>query len=374
MPEQNVKTTAEVRRAFLDFFQQRGHEIVRSSSLVPANDPSLLFVNAGMVQFKDVFTGREKRPYRRATSSQKCIRISGKHNDLEAVGPSPRHHTFFEMLGNFSFGDYFKAEAIEFAWDFVTRVLDLPRERLACTYFRGEEGVPPDHQARDIWKKITGFGDDRVRGLGMADNFWQMGDSGPCGPCSEIYFYNGPKVDISTFDQDQTPEGIGWIEIWNLVFMQFERSISDGTARLEALPAPSIDTGAGLERLTSVVQSKLTTYDTDVLRGLVERAAKLAKKRYAGSPSADDVSLRVIADHARTTAFLIAEGVVPDRTGREYVLRRVMRRAIRHGHRLGIEKPFLHEVAEGVVDMMGEAYPELRERRALISSVTLAEE
>jgi alanyl-tRNA synthetase len=279
------------------------------------------------------------------------------------------------MLGNFSFGDYFKPDAIEFAWDFVTRVLALPRERLACTYFRGEEGVPPDHQARDLWKKITGFGDDRVRGLGMADNFWQMGDAGPCGPCSEIYFYNGPKVDVGAFDQDQTPEGIGWIEIWNLVFMQFERSISsEGTARRDPLPAPSIDTGAGLERLTSVVQSKLTTYDTDVLRGLVERAAKLAGKRYGASRGSDDVSLRVIADHARTTAFLIAEGVVPDRTGREYVLRRVMRRAIRHGHRLGIEKPFLHEVADGVVEMMGDAYPELRERRALISSVTLAEE
>jgi alanyl-tRNA synthetase len=370
-----LRQTAEVRSAFLDFFHQRGHEIVRSSSLVPANDPTLLFVNAGMVQFKDVFTGREKRPYRRATSSQKCIRISGKHNDLEAVGPSPRHHTFFEMLGNFSFGDYFKPEAIEFGWDFVTRVLALPPDRLACTYFGGEAGVPADEQARDLWKKVTGFGNDRIRPLGMADNFWQMGDTGPCGPCSEIYFYNGPKVDLASFDQDQTPEGIGWIEIWNLVFMQFERSIAaDGTARLEALPAPSIDTGAGLERLTSVVQSKLTTYDTDVLRELVERAAKLAKKRYGGTSGADDVSLRVIADHARTTAFLVADGVMPDRVGREYVLRRVMRRAIRHGHRLGIEKPFLHEVADGVVEAMGDAYPELRERRALIASVTLAEE
>jgi alanyl-tRNA synthetase len=368
------RQTAEVRRAFLDFFHQRGHEIVKSSSLVPANDPTLLFVNAGMVQFKDVFTGREKRPYRRATTSQKCIRISGKHNDLEAVGPSPRHHTFFEMLGNFSFGDYFKAEAIEFGWEFVTKVLGLPTERLACTYFRGEAGVPADDQARELWKKITGFGDDRVRGLGMADNFWQMGDTGPCGPCSEIYFYNGPKVDLAAFDQDQTPEGIGWIEIWNLVFMQFERSIADGVAQLAPLPAPSIDTGAGLERLTSVVDGKLTTYDTDILRALVERAAKLAGKRYGASSSPDDVSMRVIADHARTTAFLIADGIVPDRTGREYVLRRVMRRAIRHGHRLGIEKPFLHEVAGAVVEAMGDAYPELRERSATIASLTLAEE
>jgi alanyl-tRNA synthetase len=367
--------TSEVRRSFLDFFQKNGHEVVRSSSVVLANDPTLLFVNAGMVQFKDVFTGREKRPYQRATSSQKCIRISGKHNDLEAVGPSPRHHTFFEMLGNFSFGDYFKPEAIEFAWEFVTKVIGLPKERLACTYFKGEQGIPADEQARDIWKKITGFGDDRVRGLGMADNFWQMGETGPCGPCSEIYFYNGPKVDVASFGEDQTPEGIGWIEIWNLVFMQFERSLgADGAAKLETLPAPSIDTGAGLERLTSVVQGKLTTYDTDVLRELVERAAKLAAKRYGSSSSPDDVSMRVIADHARTTAFLIADGVVPDRTGREYVLRRVMRRAIRHGHRLGIEKPFLHEVADAVVETMGEAYPELRERRASIASVTLAEE
>jgi alanyl-tRNA synthetase len=366
--------TAEVRRAFLDFFHQRGHEVVRSSSLVPSNDPTLLFVNAGMVQFKDVFTGREKRAYRRATSSQKCIRISGKHNDLEAVGPSPRHHTFFEMLGNFSFGDYFKPEAIEFAWEFVTKVIGLPKDRLACTYFKGESGIPADEQAREHWKKITGFGDDRVRGLGMDDNFWQMGDTGPCGPCSEIYFYNGPKVDVASFGAEQTPEGVGWIEIWNLVFMQFERSIVDGASRLDALPAPSIDTGAGLERLTSVVQGKLTTYDTDVLRELVERAAKLAGKRYGASASPDDVSMRVIADHARTTAFLIADGVLPDRSTREYVLRRVMRRAIRHGHRLGIEKPFLHEVAAGVVDAMGEAYPELRERRDLIKNVTLAEE
>ena len=369
------RQTAEVRRAFLDFFHQRGHEIVKSSSLVPANDPTLLFVNAGMVQFKDVFTGREKRSYRRATSSQKCIRISGKHNDLEAVGPSPRHHTFFEMLGNFSFGDYFKPEAIEFGWEFVTKVLGLPPERLACTYFRGEAGIPADEQAREIWKKVTGFGDDRVRGLGMADNFWQMGDTGPCGPCSEIYFYNGPTVDLAAFDHDQTPEGIGWIEIWTLVFMQFERSISPGgEAKLAPLPAPSIDTGAGLERLTSVVDGKLTTYDTDVLHALVERAAKLAGKRYGASSSPDDVSMRVIADHARTAAFLIAEGIVPDRTGREYVLRRVMRRAIRHGHRLGIQKPFLHEVTSGVVEAMGTAYPELRERRALIESVTFAEE
>jgi alanyl-tRNA synthetase len=368
------KSAREVRSAFLDFFRERGHEVVKSSSVVPQNDPTLLFVNAGMVQFKDVFTGREHRPYRRATSSQKCIRISGKHNDLEAVGPSPRHQTFFEMLGNFSFGDYFKAEAIEFAWDLVTRVLELPKDRLICTYFKGEDGVPEDGEARELWKKISGFGDDRIRGLGMADNFWQMGDTGPCGPCSEIYYCNGPNPDPSTFGQEQTPEGYGWVEIWNLVFMQFERKLRDGSTVLDPLPAPSIDTGAGLERLSSVVQGKLSNYDVDVLRDLVEVGARIAGKPYRASPDPDDTSLRVIADHARTTAFLLAEGVVPDRTGREYVLRRVMRRAIRHGHRLGIKRPFLHEVALAVVDTMGEDYPELRQHRELIANVTSAEE
>jgi alanyl-tRNA synthetase len=348
--------------------------VVRSSSVVTENDPTLLFVNAGMVQFKDVFTGREQRAYRRATSSQKCIRISGKHNDLETVGPSPRHQTFFEMLGNFSFGDYFKPEAIEFAWDLVTRVLELPKERLICTYFKGEDGIPEDAEAREIWKKVSGFGEDRIRGLGMSDNFWQMGDTGPCGPCSEIYYFNGPTPDVSSFGQEQTPEGYGWVEIWNLVFMQFERKLEDGRIALNPLPAPSIDTGAGLERLSSVVQGKLSNYDIDLLRDLVEVAAEIAKKPYRASPHPDDTSLRVIADHARTTAFLLAEGVVPDRTGREYVLRRVMRRAIRHGHRLGIDRPFLHEVALAVVDSMGDDYPELRQRRELIANVTLAEE
>jgi alanyl-tRNA synthetase len=368
------KSAREVRSAFLDFFRERGHEVVKSSSVVPQNDPTILFVNAGMVQFKDLFTGREQRAYRRATSSQKCIRVGGKHNDLEAVGPSPRHQTFFEMLGNFSFGDYFKPEAIEFAWELVTRVLELPKDRLICTYFKGEDGVQEDSEARELWKKISGFGDDRIRGLGMADNFWQMGDTGPCGPCSEIYYCNGPNPDPSTFGQEQTPEGYGWVEIWNLVFMQFERKLRDGSTVLEPLPAPSIDTGAGLERLSSVVQGKLSNYDVDVLRDLVEVGARIAGKPYRASPDPDDTSLRVIADHARTTAFLLAEGVVPDRTGREYVLRRVMRRAIRHGHRLGIDRPFLHEMALAVVDSMGEDYPELRQRRELIASVTAAEE
>jgi len=367
-------SSSDLRQSFLDFFAARGHEVVKSGPLVPPNDPSLMFANAGMVQFKDVFTGRDQRGYSRATSSQKCIRISGKHNDLEAVGPSPRHHTFFEMLGNFSFGDYFKEEAIVFAWDFLTKDLAIPPDRLICTYFAGEEGIPPDETARDLWKKVSGFGDDRIRGLGKDDNFWAMGDTGPCGPCSEIYFCNGPTVTLDSFGEEQTAEGVGWMEIWNLVFMQFERQQQDGNYVLSDLPAPCVDTGAGLERLACVLQGKLSNYDIDLLRTLVDEAAALAGKPYGGSMAPDDVSLRVIADHARLTAFLIAEGIMPEKTGREYVLRRVMRRAIRHGHRLGIQRPFLHEVALRVVDVMGDQYPELRERSALIASVSEQEE
>ncbi|HEX3777694.1 MAG TPA: alanine--tRNA ligase [Polyangiaceae bacterium] len=367
-------TSAELRSAFLNFFGARGHEICPSGPIIPANDPTLLFANAGMVQFKDLFLGREKRNYKRATTSQKCVRVSGKHNDLEEVGRSPRHHTFFEMLGNFSFGDYFKEEAIVFAWDFLTKEIQLPTDRLIFTYFKGENGVAEDAFARDLWLKLTGFGPDRVRGLGASDNFWQMGETGPCGPSSEIFFCNGPNVSLDTFGDEQTVEGFGWIEIWNLVFMQFERSLVAGEYKLDPLPAPSIDTGSGLERLACVTQGKTSTYETDLLRALVDRASELSGKRYGATMSPDDVSMRVIADHARTTAFLIAEGVMPDRTGREYVLRRVMRRAIRHGHRLGIEKPFLHEVALRVVDEMGAQYPELRERRDHIASVAEGEE
>ncbi len=368
-------TSNDLRRAFLTFFQAREHEVVPSGPLVPPNDPTLMFANAGMVQFKDVFTGREKRPYRRATSSQKCIRISGKHNDLEAVGPSPRHHTFFEMLGNFSFGDYFKEEAIVYGWEFLTRELGIPKDRLVVTYFKGEGELAGDEAARELWRKVSSLGDERIIGMGAADNFWQMGDTGPCGPCSEIHFYNGPAPDLSTFGQEQTAEGLGWLEIWNLVFMQFERSVgSTGEVSLAELPAPSIDTGAGLERLAALMQGKSSNYDSDLLRALVERAASIAKKQYTASGAPDDVSMRVIADHARTTAFLIAEGILPDNTDRKYVLRRVMRRAIRHGHRLGIQRPFLHEVALAVVDLMGEQYQELADRRDLIESVTIQEE
>ena len=370
--------SAEVRSAFLEFFKKRGHEVQDSASLVPSNDPTLMFVNAGMVPFKDVFTGKETRAFTRAASSQKCIRISGKHNDLENVGVTARHHTFFEMLGNFSFGDYFKEDAIAFAWELLTKDFDLPKDRLVITVFGGDPSDPAltaDDEARAIWKKVTGFGDERILGLGMKDNFWQMGETGPCGPCSEIHFFHGDNPDPSTFGEEPTPEGLGWMEIWNLVFMQFERRATSGGAfALDRLPKPSVDTGMGLERISSVLQHKSSNYDTDLLRPLVERAAELSGKPYRGTQADDDTSMRVIADHARTTAFLIAEGVFPDRAGREYVLRRVMRRAIRHGHRLGIAKPFLHEVAELVADRMGDAYPELRTRKDLIVSVTHQEE
>ncbi len=373
------RSSAEVRSAFIDFFARRGHEVVKSSPIVPQNDPTLMFTNAGMVQFKDVFVGKETRPYKRATSSQKCIRISGKHNDLENVGVTARHHTFFEMLGNFSFGDYFKEEAITFAWELLTRDLALDPRRMVLTVFGGEGGVAADGEARSLWKKVTGFGDDRVIGCGASDNFWQMGETGPCGPCTEIHWYNGDlgggDVPYGTFGSEPTPGGLGWMEIWNLVFMQFNRTIDPGgEAVLAPLPRPCVDTGAGLERLSGVLAGKTSNYEVDLLRGLVDKAAAISGKRYAGTQGDDDVSMRVIADHARTTAFLIAEGVFPDRAGREYVLRRVMRRAIRHGHRLGIARPFMDEMALEVVRLMGDAYPELPRRRELIASVSRAEE
>jgi alanyl-tRNA synthetase len=367
-----MKTSAQVRRAFLDYFQRQGHEVVASGSLIPANDPTLMFANAGMVQFKDVFTGREKRPYVRAASSQKCMRVSGKHNDLENVGVTARHHTLFEMLGNFSFGDYFKAESIRYGWQLLTEDLGLDKSRICVTYFAGEAGLPPDEEARDIWKQVSGLSDDRIIPLGAKDNFWSMGDTGPCGPCSEIFYYFGDDAaDPKKMSEEQAADGTGWMEIWNHVFMQFERA-ADGT--LSPLPKPSIDTGMGLERVCCAVQGVRSNYDTDLLRPIVQLASEIANKPYGASLAPDDVSMRVIADHARATAFLIAEGVFPDRDGRPYVLRRVMRRAIRHGHRLGINEPFLHRAALRVVDLMGEHYPELLERRALIEDVTRQEE
>jgi alanyl-tRNA synthetase len=373
------RSSAEVRSAFVDFFARNGHEVVPSSPIVPQNDPTLMFTNAGMVQFKDVFVGKETRAYTRATSSQKCIRISGKHNDLENVGVTARHHTFFEMLGNFSFGDYFKPEAIVYAWDLLTRELDLDPGRMVVTVFGGEGGVAADDEARALWKKVTGFGDDRIIGCGAKDNFWQMGETGPCGPCTELHWFNGDlpegRVPYETFGAEPTADGRGWMEIWNVVFMQFDRSIdAGGEATLTPLPKPCVDTGAGLERLASVLAGKTSNYEVDLLRGLVDKASEISGKRYGGTQGDDDVSMRVIADHARTTAFLIAEGVFPDRAGREYVLRRVMRRAIRHGHRLGIKAPFMHEMALEVARLMGDVYPELTRRRELIASVSRAEE
>ncbi|CAN5182252.1 alanine--tRNA ligase [soil metagenome] len=374
-------TAAEVRRTFLEFFRDKGHEVCASASLIPQNDPTLMFVNAGMVPFKDVFTGKETRSYKRATSSQKCIRISGKHNDLENVGVTARHHTFFEMLGNFSFGDYFKEDAIAYAWELLTKIWGLPENRLVVTVFGGAEGVPADDEAREIWKKVTGFEDDRIIGIpGIpGDNFWQMGDTGPCGPCTELHFFLGELEDgapapYATFGEEPLPDGRGWFEIWNLVFMQFDRQRDGDGFRMDKLPAPSVDTGMGLERITSVIQGKTTNYDSDLLRALVDKAAAISGKAYRGSQADDDVSMRVIADHARTTAFMIAEGVVPDRDGRPYILRRVMRRAIRHGHRLGIAKPFLHEVALEVVALMGDVYPELVARKEMIASIAEQEE
>jgi len=372
------KTASEVRASFLDFFKGKGHEVCPSAPLIPQNDPTLMFANAGMVPFKDVFTGKDRRPFTRATSSQKCIRISGKHNDLENVGVTARHHTFFEMLGNFSFGDYFKEDAIAWAWELITGVWEVPKDKLVVTVFGGAEGVPADDEARTIWRKVTGFGDERILGIPNipGDNFWQMGDTGPCGPCTELHFFTGDgEANIASFGEEPTPDGKGWMEIWNLVFMQFERSGSDAAGyTLAPLPKPCVDTGAGLERVTSVLQGKASNYETDLLRALVDKAAQIAKKPYHASQSDDDVSMRVIADHARLTAFLIAEGISPDRAGRPYVLRRVMRRAIRHGHRLGIAQPFLHDVALEVVNLMGDQYPELRERKAMISDLAHQEE
>ena len=348
-------TSNEIRRTFLDFFQKNGHRVVASSPLVPGDDPTLLFTNAGMNQFKDLFLGREKREYTRATTSQKVMRVSGKHNDLDNVGPSLRHHTFFEMLGNFSFGDYFKADAIEFAWTMMTDVWKMPAERLVVSVFKGENGIPRDAEAYDIWRKFVPA--ERIMELGSDDNFWQMGDTGPCGRCSEIYYVRGTGTD---------PE----IEIWNNVFMEFERS-ADGT--LTPLPAPSIDTGMGLERITAVLQQKDSNYDTDLFMPLLARVGELAGVRYGDNPETD-ISMRVVADHARATTFLIADGVIPSNEWRGYVLRKIMRRAMRHGKHLGLTEPFLHQMVAVLAREMGDAYPDLRTNRDMIEKTITAEE
>jgi alanyl-tRNA synthetase len=348
-------TSNEIRSSFLKFFEKNGHRVVPSSPLVPGDDPTLLFTNAGMNQFKDVFLGREKRDYTRATTSQKVMRVSGKHNDLDNVGPSLRHHTFFEMLGNFSFGDYFKKDAIAFAWTLLTEVWKMPKDRLVVSVFKGEHNIPRDSEAYDIWRTFVPA--DRILELGSDDNFWQMGDTGPCGRCSEIYYVRSTGSD---------PE----IEIWNNVFMEFERS-ADGV--LKPLPAPSIDTGMGLERITAVMQQKDSNYDTDLFMPLLQRVGELAGIRY-GASADHDISMRVVADHARSTTFLIADGVIPSNEWRGYVLRKIMRRAMRHGQHLGLAEPFLHKLVAVLDHEMGDAYHELRRNRETIEKTILAEE
>ncbi|MCP4604238.1 MAG: alanine--tRNA ligase [Proteobacteria bacterium] len=357
--------TAEIRTAFLDYFRSKDHRVLPSQSLVPGNDPTLMFTNAGMVQFKDVFVGSSVRPAPRVATAQKCIRISGKHNDLENVGRTSRHHTFFEMLGNFSFGDYFKKEACRFGWDFLTNGLGFDQDRLWVTVFAGDENAPADDEAAGIWRDTVGVPPERIKRLGAKDNFWAMGETGPCGPCSEIHFDRG-----EAFGADEIENSERFFELWNLVFMQFKVDKPGGS--LDPLPNPCIDTGAGLERIASVLQGVKSNYEIDIFRPLLDKAAALAGIQYGEGDG--DMSLRVIADHARMTAFLIAEGVFPDKTGREYVLRRVMRRAIRHGHRLGIDDLFMHEVAAVVIDVMQETYPELADRRDLIDRICRQEE
>ncbi len=358
-------TSSDIRAKFLAFFASHGHEQVPSASLVPGNDPTLLFTNAGMVPFKDVFLGLEQRAYRRATSSQKCMRVSGKHNDLESVGPSPRHHTFFEMLGNFSFGDYFKAEAIEFAWSFLLGDLGMDPDRLWPTIYED------DDEAFGLWQRITGIPAERITRLGAKENFWSMGDTGPCGPCSEIMYDRGPEA-CTCGRPDCSPayECDRWLEFWNLVFMQFDR---DATGEMRPLPRPSIDTGMGLERITAILQGADSNYDTDLFLPIMERTRALL----GHSPERmreQYVAYRVIADHSRAVAFLVGDGVLPSNEGRGYVTRMVLRRAARYGRRLGFEEPFLAETVATVIDQMGDYYSELRQRADFIQDVVRQEE
>jgi alanyl-tRNA synthetase len=359
-------TGHDIRQRFLDFFAARGHRVVRSSSLVPANDPTLLFANAGMNQFKDVFLGLEKRDYSRATTAQKCVRAGGKHNDLDNVGHTRRHLTFFEMLGNFSFGDYFKAEAIEFAWDLVTKDFGIPKERLYVTVFR------EDDDAEQLWQKVAGVPKERIFRLDEKDNFWQMGDTGPCGPCSEIYYDMGPGAAEPGHEHEVFPVNAGdrYVEIWNLVFMQFNRG-ANGV--LTPLPRPSIDTGMGLDRTAAVLQDKLSVYDTDLIFPIIARAADMFGVSY-GEDERVDTALRIAADHSRSTTFLIQDGVLPANDGRGYVLRKIMRRAMRHVRLIGVEEPFLYKLTGAVAELMEPAYPELRESVQRIARIVKDEE
>ena len=354
----------QIRSLFLDFFSKNGSEIVPSSSLIPAEDPSLLFTNAGMVQFKKVFLGEETRSYVRAASCQKCVRAGGKHNDLENVGYTARHHTFFEMLGNFSFGNYFKREAISFAWEFLTKEIELPVEKLWVTVFRD------DDEAAELWPEITGISPDRVVRLGEEDNFWAMGDTGPCGPCSEILIDQGPDVGCGRPDCKVGCDCDRFLELWNLVFMQFFR---DKSGKLNPLPNPCIDTGLGLERMAAICQGKESNYDTDIFAGLLARIEKLSGRTY-GQDRQSDVAMKVIADHARAGAFLIADGLIPSNEGRGYVLRRIIRRAVRYGKVIGLNDPFISSVADVVIKEMGETYPELKKASAFLGKVIDHEE
>ena len=382
----------QIRKMFLDYFEQKGHKVVHSSSLAPANDPTLLFTNAGMNQFKDVFLGAEKRDYSRATTSQKCVRAGGKHNDLENVGFTHRHHTFFEMLGNFSFGDYFKKEAIAYAWELVTSTkwYGIDKSKLYVTIFEGAMDIARDDEAERFWQEV-GVPKNRIFAMGMKENFWQMGETGPCGPCSEIHYDMGIESSDKVHPECTSgrcrfpcPNDCGrYVEIWNLVFMQYERlqDTADGitvfTFRL--LPKPSIDTGMGLERVAAVLQGVVSNYETDLFTPLVKRAAELTgvplkKEEEKEAHSKSAASLRVIADHARAVTFLISDGVLPANEGRGYVLRKILRRGIRHGRLLGQEKPFLNQMVFAVRDLMKDAYPELVDTADRVAKVVEAEE
>ncbi len=354
-----MKTSNDIRKLFLDYFKSRGHEIVSSSSLVPANDPTLLFTNAGMVQFKDVFLGVDQRPYKRAATSQRCVRAGGKHNDLENVGYTARHHTFFEMLGNFSFGDYFKREAIAFAWEFLTTELKIPESKLWVTVFEN------DDEAADIWLKEIGVNKERFSRCGEKDNFWSMGDTGPCGPSSEIFYDHGESIPGGP-PGSKDAEGDRYIEIWNLVFTQYNR---DASGTLTPIPHPSVDTGMGLERIAAVIQGVHNNYDIDLFQHLIHAIQALVKKK-----NPEITSMRVIADHIRSCAFLIADGVMPSNEGRGYVLRRIIRRAIRHGNKLGINEPFFHKLVKSLDEVMGDACPELHKASQHVTKILKQEE
>jgi len=355
---------SEIRSLFLKYFEKNGHTIVESSSLVPSNDPTLLFTNAGMVQFKDCFLGKDQRAYTRATTFQKCVRAGGKHNDLENVGFTARHHTFFEMLGNFSFGDYFKKEAIHFAWEFITAELKFPKDKLYVTVFKD------DDEAANIWHKQEDVPLDRIFRFGEKDNFWSMGDTGPCGPSSEIFFDRGEKYSCGKSTCSMGCDCDRYLEFWNLVFMQYDRSEN---GNLTPLPRPAVDTGAGLDRIALILQQTDSSYGTDLFQMIIGQTAKLTGQAY-DSKAELAVSFHVVADHSRATTFLVGDGVMPSNEGRGYVLRRIIRRAIRHGKQLGFKAPFLHKTVSFVVEQMKDAYPDLIEKRPFIERVVLAEE